>query len=80
VLELSSGEGVARAVELGLGLAILSRLVVERAVAAGRLLALEIEGIDLARTFRAVYLRARTLSPAAKAFITLARRGYDASC
>jgi DNA-binding transcriptional LysR family regulator len=78
VLELSSGEGVARAVELGLGLAILSRLVVERAVAAGRLLALDIEGLDLARTFRVVYLRGRTLSPAARALVVLLRRGHGA--
>jgi DNA-binding transcriptional LysR family regulator len=76
VLELSSGEGVARAVELGLGVAILSQLVVERAVAAGCLSTLEIEGLDLERTFRLVYVRGRTLSPAARAFVAIARQGY----
>jgi DNA-binding transcriptional LysR family regulator len=68
VVELPSGEGVARAVEAGLGVAILSRLVVERAVADGRLAAVEIEDLDLSRTFRLVTVRGRTLSPAARAF------------
>jgi DNA-binding transcriptional LysR family regulator len=68
VVELPSGEGVARAVEAGLGVAILSRLVVERAVADGRLSAVEIDDLDLARTFRLVTVRGRTLSPAARQF------------
>ena len=72
-LALPSGEAVARAVEAGLGLAILSHLVVEHAVAAGRLAVTEIAGVDLRRTFRIVTLRGRTLSPAAHAFIGLAR-------
>lgn len=71
-LELASGQGVARAVEAGLGLAILSELVVERAVREGRLVALELAGMDLRRSFRLVHLRGRTLSPAARAFMTLA--------
>jgi len=75
-LELPSGEGVARAVEAGLGLALLSTLVVERAVADGRLTTVEVEGVDLRRTFRLVNLRERTLSPAAHAFAALARAGY----
>ncbi len=74
VLELPSGEGVARAVEAGLGLAILSELVVDRAVREGRLAALDIAGADLRRTFRLVHLRGRTLSPAASAFAALSRR------
>jgi DNA-binding transcriptional LysR family regulator len=71
VLELPSGEGVARAVEAGMGLTILSELVVERAVRAGRLVAVDIRGVDLRRTLRLVSLRGRTLSPAAHAFSTL---------
>ncbi|HWE64452.1 MAG TPA: LysR family transcriptional regulator [Chloroflexota bacterium] len=76
VLELSSGEGVARAVEMGVGVAILSQLVVERAVAAGRLITLQIDGLALDRTFRLVHVRERTLSPAARAFVVVARQGY----
>jgi len=66
-LDLPSGEGVARAVEEGIGLSILSWLVVERAVVEGRLATVELAGIDLRRTFRLVTVRGRTLSPAARA-------------
>lgn len=71
VLELPSGEGVARAVETGLGVTILSELVVERAVERGQLAAVEIDDADLDRSFRLIRLRDRTLSPAARAFIQL---------
>lgn len=71
VLELPSGEGVARAVEAGMGVAILSELVLERPMAQGRLVALNIAGIDLRRTLRVVHPRCRTLSPAARAFVAL---------
>jgi DNA-binding transcriptional LysR family regulator len=71
VLALPSGEGVARAVEAGLGVAILSELVVERAVRAGRLATLDIAGVDLCRTLRVVRLRVRTPAPAAHAFTAL---------
>ncbi len=76
VLELPSGEGVARAVEAGLGSAILSPLVVERAVVERRLVAIEIVGLALHRTFRLVSLRSQTPGPAAAAFSALARQGY----
>jgi DNA-binding transcriptional LysR family regulator len=75
VLELPSGEGVARAVETGLGIAILSELVVERAVKHGQLAAVEIDDVDLSRPFRLIHLRGRTLSPAAHAFIQLVSDG-----
>jgi DNA-binding transcriptional LysR family regulator len=72
-LELPSGEGVARAVEAGLGVSILSWLVVERAIAERRLAVVEITDLDLRRTFRLVTSRGRTLSPAARAFTSLVR-------
>jgi DNA-binding transcriptional LysR family regulator len=72
-LEMPSGEGVARAVEAGLGVAILSRLVVERAVAEKRLALVAVTDLDLQRTFRLVRVRGRTLSPAARAFVSLIR-------
>jgi DNA-binding transcriptional LysR family regulator len=72
-LSLTSGEGVARAVEAGLGIAILSYLVVERAAAAGRISIVRISDVDLRRTFRIVYLRGRTLSPSAQRFIEFLR-------
>jgi DNA-binding transcriptional LysR family regulator len=69
VLTVPSGEGVTRAVESGLGVAILSRLVVERAVAAGRVHAVRIEDVDLRRAFYVLRLRERTLSPLAARFV-----------
>ncbi len=72
-LSLTSGEGVARAVEAGLGIAILSRLVVERAAAAGRVAVVRIDDVDLRRTFRIARLRERTLSPLALHFIEFLR-------
>jgi DNA-binding transcriptional LysR family regulator len=68
ILELPSGEGVARAVEAGLGVTILSRLVVERAVEDGRLATAEVVDLNLARTLRLATVHGRTLSPAARAF------------
>jgi DNA-binding transcriptional LysR family regulator len=62
-------EGVSRAVEAGLGIAILSWLVVERAVEEGRLNVVEIKDLDLRRTFKIVSLRDRTLSPMAADFV-----------
>jgi DNA-binding transcriptional LysR family regulator len=69
VLTLPSGEGVTRAVESGLGVAILSRLVVERALAAGRVHTVRIADVDLRRAFHVLRLRGRTLSPLAARFV-----------
>ncbi len=74
-LEMSSNEGVARAVEAGLGIAILSHLTVERDVAAGILRAVTIRDVDLARKFSIVTVRTRTLSPLAIEFVAFLQRG-----
>jgi DNA-binding transcriptional LysR family regulator len=68
VLELPSGEAIARAVESGLGIAIVSRMVVERDAAAGRLRIVPLADLDLTRSFLLVRARAYTPSPAARAF------------
>jgi DNA-binding transcriptional LysR family regulator len=68
-LVVPSLEGVSRAVEAGLGIAILSWLVVERAVTEGRLHIVEVRDIDLRRTFKIVSLKDRTLSPIATEFV-----------
>lgn len=68
LLELSSGEGLTRAVEAGLGIAILSHIVVERAVADQRVVPVIIKDVVLQRTFRLIALRGRTVAPAARAF------------
>jgi DNA-binding transcriptional LysR family regulator len=72
-LTIPSGEGVTRAVESGLGVAILSLLVVERSVAAGRVRIVRIVGVDLRRAFQVLRLRERTLSPLAARFVAAIR-------
>ena len=59
-LELSTSAGVRQAVRAGAGPAVLSELAVADDVAAGRLHAVPIDGVDLRRTLRAVWLGART--------------------
>jgi DNA-binding transcriptional LysR family regulator len=73
VLELPSAEGVARAVEAGIGVAILPLIVVERAVAAGRVRRVQVRGVDFTRPFSIIRLRARTPSPLAARFLAMLR-------
>jgi DNA-binding transcriptional LysR family regulator len=73
VLALPSGEGVARAVEAGIGVAIMPLIVVERAVAAGRVRRVRVNGVDFARPFSIIRLRERTPSPLATRFLAMLR-------
>jgi DNA-binding transcriptional LysR family regulator len=75
VLTLPSGEGVARAVEAGVGVAILPLIVVERAVAAGRVKPVRVTGVDFTRPFSIIRLRERTPSPLAQRFLAMLRGG-----
>jgi DNA-binding transcriptional LysR family regulator len=75
VLALPSAEGIARAVEAGLGVAVLPWIVVERAVAAGRVHAVRVTGVDFTRPFSIIRLRERTPSPLAQRFLTMLRGG-----
>jgi LysR family transcriptional regulator, transcriptional activator of the cysJI operon len=70
-LSFASGEGVSRAVEAGLGIAILSRFIVERSVAQGLLRIVRIAGVDLRRDFQIVRLPERTPSPLGQKFIDM---------
>ena len=70
-LALPTGEGIVRAVELGIGMAFLSRLVVDAPIAQGRITAISLRDLTFKRTFRIVRLRRQTPSPAALAFIEM---------
>jgi len=70
-LTLPTGEGIVRAVELGIGLAIVSRLVAQAPVREGRIARVRIRDLEFRRTFRVVRLRRQTPSPAAVAFTAL---------
>jgi DNA-binding transcriptional LysR family regulator len=71
VLALPTGEGIVRAVELGIGIAIVSRLVADPYIRDGRVDRVAIRDLDFRRTFRVVRLRRQTPSPAALAFTAL---------
>jgi DNA-binding transcriptional LysR family regulator len=68
-LVVPSLEGVTRAVESGLGVAIVSWLVVERLLQQKRVHAVEIRDVDLRRQFEIVTLRGATMTSNALAFI-----------
>jgi DNA-binding transcriptional LysR family regulator len=73
-----SVEGVLRAVESGLGIAIVSGRVVERLLQEERVHAVEIRDLDLRRQFEIVTLRDATLSAHAVAFIEFLRSSAGA--
>jgi DNA-binding transcriptional LysR family regulator len=68
ILELPSGEAILRAVEAGLGAAILSRFAVERDARAGSVRMLTIADLPLRRSLFIAAVRGRTLSPSQRAF------------
>jgi DNA-binding transcriptional LysR family regulator len=71
VLELGSNEAIKEAVLQGLGLAIVSRLVVEKEVKSGRLHALAVADLPLMREMFAVWDRRRVLPIPARLFLDL---------
>jgi DNA-binding transcriptional LysR family regulator len=74
-LELGSSSAVRAAAIAGAAPAVLSRLAVEDAVAAGRLHIVEVDGLDLGRELRAVWLPTRRLSPSARVLLERAAAG-----
>jgi DNA-binding transcriptional LysR family regulator len=74
VLELPSGESIARAVAAGIGVSIISPIITDRAVPEAQLVKIPIARLGLRRTFRIIRLRCLTPSPAAEAFMALTLR------
>lgn len=68
VLEMPGSEGIVRAVEAGLGVAILSRIAAEDAQRRGSVRIRRIEDLTLRRSFFLAGARGRSLSPAQHAF------------
>ncbi|HEY6417771.1 MAG TPA: LysR family transcriptional regulator [Candidatus Binataceae bacterium] len=68
-LEFDNIETIKRAVEIGLGCAIVPRMTVEHEVARGTLKMLEFEEGTFLRPLAIIYKRGRELSPAVKKFI-----------
>lgn len=74
LLELSTSSAVRSAVEAGAGPAVLSDLAVRDDVAAGRLVAVGVRGLDLSRTLRAVWPAGQRLSGPGADLLRLAAR------
>jgi molybdate transport repressor ModE-like protein len=72
-LELGSSEAIKEAVLEGLGLAVLSRRVVQREVRAGQFKAVKVDGLTLDRDMFIVRDRRRGLPPAAQHFLDLVK-------
>jgi DNA-binding transcriptional LysR family regulator len=67
-MELSSNEAIKRAVEVGLGLGIVSIHTLELELETGRLVMLEVESFPIPRHWHLVHRRGKRLSPVAMTF------------
>jgi DNA-binding transcriptional LysR family regulator len=78
-MELGLQQSVKAAVLDGFGITVISRLAVEREVAEGSLVALDVEGTELARDFSSVRHAGRTPSRITTAFLEFARSGLGSA-
>ncbi len=72
-LELGLQESVKSAVAAGYGVAFISRTAIEGELAAGRLAAAQVEGVEPARQIYIVRARGRSATRAAEAFLSFAK-------
>jgi DNA-binding transcriptional LysR family regulator len=72
-LELGLQESVKTAVAAGYGVAFISRTAIEGELAAGRLAAAQVEGVEPARQIYIVRARGRSATRAAEAFLSFAK-------
>ena len=73
-MSLPSLDGIKRAVEMGLGVALLPRRCAQEEIARGQLMEVHVPELRSPREIRFVYRRDGDLSHAAKAFLEVARR------
>ena len=73
-MSLPSLDGIKRAVEMGLGVALLPRRCAQEEIARGQLMAVHVPELRSPRELRFVYRRDGDLSHAATAFLDVARR------
>ncbi len=73
-MEQGGTEDIKKAVEAGLGVAMVSQWSVLREVSAGYLRQIEIEGLDLPRHYEMITHKSRYYSPAAESFMEFARQ------
>ena len=76
-IALPSLDGIKRAVEMGLGVAVLPRRCALTEIARGHLVAVKVPELSSPRSVRFVFRKSGELSRAAAAFLELARAGTD---
>jgi len=76
-MSLPSLDGIKRAVEMGLGVALLPRRCAQGEIARGQLAAVNVPDLRSPREIRFVYRRDGGLSHAAQAFLTLVRQAHQ---
>lgn len=75
--EAMSNRALLNAVASGLGLSVLSARIAAEEVARGRVVSVEVEGLDFRRQFHIIYHRDKFLTASALAFMELCRRGEE---
>jgi DNA-binding transcriptional LysR family regulator len=69
VAELGSTQAICQGIKTGTGVSVISKLAVAEDLQAGKLDALEVDGLDLKRNFYLTQHRYRSRSPLCKAFV-----------
>jgi len=73
-MEFETSEGVKKAVNVNLGISIISNYVIERELAVARIKAIPLSSVNLKRDFCIVYRRNMCLSEADRAFLGLCQQ------
>ncbi|HEU5239758.1 MAG TPA: selenium metabolism-associated LysR family transcriptional regulator [Pyrinomonadaceae bacterium] len=74
IIEMENPESVKKAVQSGLGIAFISKFAVETELKAKSLVAVRVQGLDINRELKIVYLKDKHLGRAAQRFIEMARQ------
>ena len=74
IAEMGSTEAIRQAIKNKIGISILSAIAVADDIQAGHLIALDVEGLDLKRSFYLTTHNQRSQSPLCRAFIDLLKR------
>jgi len=77
VLQMGNTVSVIQAIKVGAGVSILSTVAVAEDIDAGRLAAVQLQGVDLKRSFYLTRLKSRSLSPIGQAFIGFLKERFD---
>lgn len=76
IAEMNNNEAIVAAVQVGLGVSLVSKYAVRSALESGRLQRVPLTGLDLRRSFHIVVQRRKHRTPAMRAFEDLLREPY----